>query len=64
MTTINIRTEVGRSEIKASGFRWLVVSRYGEIGNVISRHRTYDAAKKAARGTNYAIVDVDYMDCF
>lgn len=57
---LNIRNEKDRTAIENAGFSWVVVVPRGENkGQVTSRHRTYDAANKAARGHDRAIVGMD-----
>ncbi|MGV0909278.1 hypothetical protein [Martelella sp. FOR1707] len=57
--TYNIRREADRAELEAKGFKWVTTIPRGEnIGQVISKHKTYDLAEKAARGREVAIRDV------
>lgn len=56
---MNIRNENDREIIRKAGFKFVTVLPRGEnIGRVVSRHRTYDAADKAARGKELAIESV------
>lgn len=55
---MNIRNETDRAAMIEAGFKWALVSRLGEIGRVVSRHRTYDAANKAAKGRELHIVEI------
>lgn len=56
---MNIRSEFDRAQIARMGFKWVLVHPRGERkGHVASRHRTYEAAEKAAKGRELAIVEV------
>lgn len=51
-------------KLRARGARWLVVGRYGDqFGELISWHRTYDAAARKA-GTNDQIADIQEVNCW
>lgn len=57
--TYNIRREADRAELETKGFKWVTTLPRGEnIGQVVSKHKTYDLAEKAARGRDLAIDDV------
>ncbi len=57
--TYNIRIEADRAELEAKGFKWVTIVPRGErIGTVVSKHKSYDLAEKAARGREIAIRDV------
>jgi hypothetical protein len=56
---INIRDNDAREALYAAGYRWaLTLSRGEHIGQIVSRHRTYDAANKAAKGRELKISDL------
>ena len=56
---MNIRNEADRTAIAAKGFTWVTVTPRGENkGQVCSKHKSYDAANKAARGVDRAILEV------
>lgn len=57
--TYNIRHEADRAALEAAGYKWVTVETRGEFaGRVVSRHRSYEAAEKAAKGRELAIRDV------
>ena len=57
--TYNIRHEADRAELEAKGITWVTTVPRGEnIGKVVSKHKSYDLAEKAARGRELAIHDV------
>ena len=57
--TYNIRREADRAALEARGFKWVTIVPRGEsIGKVVSKHKSYDLAEKAARGRELAIRDV------
>lgn len=57
--TYNIRREADRAALEAAGYTWVTVQPRGEnIGRVVSKHRTYDLAEKAAKNRDLAIRDV------
>jgi hypothetical protein len=57
--TYNIRNENDRAALESAGYNWVTVVPRGEhIGRVVSKHRTYELAEKAARGRELAIHDV------
>ena len=59
MQTLNIRQEADRNAITAQGFTWVTVQPRGDNkGLVLSRHKSYDAANKAARGLDRQILEV------
>ena len=59
---MNIRREADVSALIQKNWRWVTVSTYGDRGTVLSKHRTYEAASKAARGTSRTIVEItDYV---
>lgn len=60
MTKIyNIRHEADRAALEAAGYTWVTVRPRGEnIGRVVSKHRTYDLAERAAKNRDLAIRDV------
>jgi len=52
----NVRNDDEREALYAAGWRWALTLPRGEHkGRIISRHRTYDAANKAARGRELQI---------
>lgn len=56
---MNIRNEADRTAIAAKGFTWVTVKPRGENkGEVCSKHKSYDAANKAARNIDRDIVNV------
>lgn len=56
---INIRDHDTREALYAKGWRWaLTLPRGSEKGTIVSKHRTYDAANKAARGRELIISDL------
>lgn len=56
---MNIRQEADRAKLTASGYTWATVAPRGEIkGSVLSKHRSYAAADKAARGLDRTIVEI------
>lgn len=58
-STLNIRNEADRAALLAAGYTWVtVVPRGDNKGNVRSRHRTQEAAEKAARGVDRQILEV------
>lgn len=57
---LNIRTTADRKNIEAAGYTVVtVVPRGDNKGQVVSRHRSYDAAEKKAAGRDLAIVFMD-----
>ena len=59
MTTLNIRNEADRAALEAAGWKWVTVEPRGEDkGRVYSKHRTNDAAQKAAKGRERSIICV------
>jgi hypothetical protein len=59
MTSLNIRNEADRNAILAAGYQWALVLPRGENkGGVVSRHKTYEAANKAAKGRELQILNV------
>jgi hypothetical protein len=57
--TFNIRIEADRAALEASGYFWALTERHGwDIYLVVSKHRTYEAAEKAAKGREFRIRDV------
>lgn len=56
---INIRDNTAREALYAKGWRWaLTMPRGNDKGAIVSKHRTYDAANKAARGRELMISDL------
>jgi len=56
---LNIRIPTDRLHIAREGYKWVVVEhRAPKRGEVVSRHRTYEAANKAARNRDLMILDV------
>lgn len=56
---MNIRNETDLATLIAAGWKWVTVAPRGDDkGAVRSKHRSYDAAEKAARGLDRAIVDL------
>ena len=59
MKRYNVRHEADRRHLEAQGFRWAAaVCRGDNIGRVVSKHRTYEAANRAARNRDLDIVDL------
>jgi hypothetical protein len=59
MTNLNIRNEADRNALTLKGFTWVTVAHRGESrGAVRSKHRTYAAADKAAKGKDRMILEV------
>lgn len=56
--TLNIRIEADRAALEAAGFAFVTVLPRGDIGRVVSKHRTYELAERAAKGRELAIRDV------
>lgn len=57
--TYNIRNENDRAELEAAGYSWVTAQPRGEnIGRVVSKHRTYELAEKAAKGRELMLHDV------
>ncbi len=57
--TLNIRIEADRAALEAAGYLWALTQPRGDnIGRVVSKHRTYEAAEKAATGRELKISDV------
>lgn len=53
---LNIRTEADRTALVAKGYTWALTQPRGEnIGRIISKHKSYAAAEKAARGRELQI---------
>lgn len=56
---MNIRNETDCKELEAKGYRWATVQPRGEnIGHIVSKHRTYELAEKAAKGRELAIKEI------
>lgn len=56
---LNIRIDVDRETLYAQGYRWALVQPRGEnIGRIISKHRTIEAADKAAKGHELQIANL------
>ncbi len=56
---LNIRNEADRAALEAAGYKWVAILPRGEnVGRVVSKHRTYELAEKAARNRDLAIRDV------
>lgn len=56
---MNIRIEADRTALFAKGFRWALTQPRGEnIGHIVSKHRTYEAAERAAKGRELNISDL------
>ena len=59
MTTLNIRNVNDRDVLTSQGWQWVTVVPRGErTGAVRSRHRTYEAARKAAANKDRDILEV------
>lgn len=60
MTKItNIRDNDVREDLYAAGWRWaLTLPRGDRKGDIVSKHRTYDAANKAAKGRELRVTDL------
>ena len=59
MTNLNIRREDDRTALVAKGYEWALTLPRGEnIGQIVSKHRTYDAAAQAAKGRELRISDL------
>lgn len=60
MTVRNIRNEDDRKALIEQGYKWVTVQPRGENkGRVLSRHATHEAAERAARNLERAIVSTD-----
>jgi uncharacterized coiled-coil protein SlyX len=58
--TLNIRNSDDRATLMAKGFEWAVVVPRGEdIGRIVSKHASYDAAERAAGNRDLAIRRLD-----
>lgn len=56
---LNIRINEDREALYAQGFRWALTKPRGEnIGQIVSKHRTYEAAEKAAKNRELKISDL------
>lgn len=59
MTAINIRDNDACEAMYAAGWRWaLTLPRGDRKGDIVSKHRSYDAAIKAARGRELMVSDL------
>jgi hypothetical protein len=57
--TLQRKTRSRPPHLEAQGFRWAAaVCRGDNIGRVVSKHRTYEAANRAARNRDLDIVDL------
>lgn len=56
--TFNIRNEADRNELYAAGWNFVCVQVRGDKGRIISKHRTYELAEKAAKGRELLVSDV------
>lgn len=57
--TQNIRNDADRAAIEAKGYRYVTVLPRGDHkGQIVSKHRTYELAERAAKGRELAIMDV------
>ena len=57
--TFNIRNSDDRATLMAKGFEWAVVVPRGvDIGRIVSKHASYDAAERAARNRDLAIRNI------
>lgn len=55
----NIRREESRETLYQAGYRWaLTVPRGEQIGHIVSKHRTYEAAERTAKGRELMISDI------
>jgi hypothetical protein len=55
----NIRNPVVREQLTREGWTWVAVLSHGENkGEVFTRHRSYAAANRSARGLNLTLVEV------
>lgn len=56
---MNIRNAQNCETLYAAGYRYALTLPRGEhIGQIISKHRTYEAAEKAAKGCELKISDL------
>ncbi|MBB1247465.1 hypothetical protein [Rhizobium sp. G21] len=56
---MNIRNEEDRAALIAKGFQWATVSPRGDsIGTVLSKHKSYEAAERAAKGLERRVVNI------
>jgi hypothetical protein len=56
---LNIRSAADRTALEVHGFTWVTIQPRGDAkGTVASKHRSYAAADKAARGKELMIVEV------
>jgi hypothetical protein len=59
MKNMSIRNEADRKSLEAVGYKWVTVRPRGENkGRIVSKHRTYEAANKRAKGLELAIEEV------
>ncbi len=57
--TKNIRNAADRAALATKGYAWVTVSPRGESkGAILSAHKTYVAAEKAAKGRDRDIIQV------
>jgi len=57
--TYNVRFSGDRECMISEGYKWAVTTPRGDdVGGVVSRHRTYAAAERAAKGRDLAIIDL------
>lgn len=57
--TLNIRIEADRTALVTKGFTWALTQPRGEnIGRIISKHKSYAAAEKAAHNCELQISDL------
>lgn len=60
---INIRNSDDRDAMIAKGFKWVtIIPRGDRRGVVLSKHATYAAADRAAKGLDRAIVETSCGD--
>ena len=56
---MNIRNDIDRTALEAKGYRWATVLPRGENkGQIVSKHRSYELAERAAKGRELAIKDI------
>ena len=60
MKSLNIRREEDRLALVAKEFRWALIEPRGDrAGQIYSKHRTIEAADRAARGYEVSIRSLD-----
>lgn len=56
---MNIRNDADRAAIEAMGYHYVTTEPRGDnIGEIVSKHKTYELAERAAKGRELKIMDV------